>query len=133
MAVVLTVVIAFLVALPKLRLSGFYLGMGVTGDLEVGRTMAFLVLSLSQIVQAYNMRSDHSLFAVGFFGNKNLNKACLLSVVLVALVMFTPLSGPFGLVQGLPWWLYVVGLNLNLVPFPVLELFKAIGVIRHRH
>ena len=116
-----------------LTLAGFYIGMGATGDLESGRTMAFLVLSLSQIVQAYNMRSDHSLFTIGFFGNKNLNRACLLSVALVALVLFTPLAAPFGLVRGLSWWLYAVGLGLSLVPFPVLELFKAIGVIRHRH
>jgi Ca2+-transporting ATPase len=116
-----------------LTLAGFYIAKGATGSLEAGRTIAFLVLSLSQIVQAYNMRSDHSLFTIGFFGNKNLNNACLLSVMLVTLVLFTPLAQPFELVQGLPWWLYLAGIGLSLVPLPVLEAFKAIGIIRHRH
>lgn len=116
-----------------LTLAGFYIAKSATGSLEAGRTIAFLVLSLSQIVQAYNMRSDHSLFTIGFFGNNSLNKACLLSVMLVALVLFTPLAQPFELMTGLPWWLYLVGLGLSLVPLPVLEVFKAIGIIRHSH
>ncbi|MEI3580537.1 MAG: hypothetical protein V8Q30_11485 [Acutalibacteraceae bacterium] len=32
--------------------------------------MAFLVLALSQVVQAYNMRSEHSLFKIGPFSNQ---------------------------------------------------------------
>ena len=93
--------------------------------------MAFMVLSLTQIVQAFNMRSEHSLFRLGFFTNKKLNGAALISLALVCLVLFTPLRIPFGLV-ALPAWLYGCGLGLILVPLVVMELAKAVGLIRRR-
>ncbi len=98
-----------------------------------GQTLAFMVLALSQVVQAYNMRSEHSLFRIGPFTNKKLNLSALVSVVLVVLVLFTPgLSGAFGLV-ALPWWQYMVGLGLILVPLAVMEIGKLIGLIKPRH
>ncbi len=114
-----------------LTLIGFKAGENVTGTLEGGQTLAFMVLSLCQIVQAYNMRSEHSLFKIGVFSNKKLNGAALISVVLVALVLFTPLRGAFELVL-LPANLYVLGLILIFVPFVVMEISKAIGLIRHK-
>ena len=115
-----------------LTLVGFYYGMRVTGSLEVGQTMAFMILAMSQIVQSYNMRSDRSLFKIGMFGNKTLNKAALVSLVLVAVVLFTPVRKAFSLVV-LPSGLYLLALGLILVPLVVMELSKAIGLIRHKH
>ena len=106
-----------------LALSAFYIGWKVTGSDEGGQTLAFMVLALSQIVQAFNMRSGHSLFKLGFFGNKQLNKAALVSLLLVLVVLFTPLSSIFGLIY-LDWWMYLIGLALILVPFPVMEISK---------
>ncbi len=113
-----------------LTLVGFYLGEAFGGSLEAGQTMAFMVLALSQVVQAYNMRSEHSLFKIGIFSNKNLNLAALTSIVLVAVVLFTPLGTLFGLKLLKPW-LYFVALGLILVPFVVMEISKAIGLIKH--
>ena len=107
-------------------------GENVTGTLAGGQTMAFMVLSLSQIVQAYNMRSDHSLFKIGPFSNHKLNWAALASLVLVCLVLFTPVGIAFGLVT-LPWELYLLGLGLILVPVLVMEFSKACGLIKHQH
>ncbi len=115
-----------------LTLIGFYVSEKVTGSLEAGRTLAFMVLALAQVVQSYNMRSEHSLFKIGPWTNKNLNKACALSLILVVVVMFTPLAIPFGLVD-LPWYLYVLGVALSLVPLGVMEAFKALGIVKHRH
>ncbi len=39
------------------------------------------------------MRSEHSLFKIGPFTNHMLNWAALVSTLLVALVLFTPLRG----------------------------------------
>ena len=94
--------------------------------------MAFMVLALSQIVQAYNMRSEHSLFKIGPFGNRKLNLASLASLALVAVVLFTPVGIAFGLVI-LPWQMYLIALGLILVPLVVMELCKLFGVIKHRH
>lgn len=113
-----------------LSLLAFYIGETTTGTLEGGQTMAFMVLSLSQVIQAFNMRSGHSLFKIGIFGNKKLNGAALISIILVLLVLFTPLSIPFGLVL-LPGKLYLLGLGLIFVPVVVMEISKAIGVIKH--
>ena len=115
-----------------LTLIGFVLGERYGGSLEAGQTMAFMVLSLTQIVQAFNMRSEHSLFKIGVFTNHKLNWAALLSVVLVCLVLFTPVGIAFGMVS-LPAWLYLCGLGLILVPLVVMELAKAVGLVKKRH
>ena len=112
-----------------LTLIGFVAGEKTAG-LQVGQTMAFIVLALSQIVQSYNMRSAHSLFKIGFFGNKKLNGAALVSVILVLAVLFTPLRIAFGFVI-LPLWLYALALGLVLVPLAVMEISKAIGLVKH--
>ena len=114
-----------------LSLAAFWIGWQSTGDLAGGQTLAFMTLALSQVVQAFNMRSDRSLFKTGFFTNRRLNLACLLSVVLVALVLFTPVSIAFGLITLSPQ-LYLIGLGLSLVPFIVMELSKAFGLIKHQ-
>lgn len=120
----------FLFAL--ITLIGFNAGENVTGTLEGGQTLAFMVLSLSQIIQAFNMRSDRSLFMIGFFKNHKLNWAALVSIVLVAMVLFTPVRTAFGLAV-LPLKLYLLGTGLILVPLIVMELSKAFGLIKHKH
>ncbi|MDO4446047.1 MAG: calcium-translocating P-type ATPase, PMCA-type [Bacillota bacterium] len=115
-----------------LTLIAFKVGESQTGTLAGGQTLAFMVLALSQVVQAFNMRSEHSLFKIGVFTNRKLNMAALVSVVLVALVLFTPVSVAFGLVM-LDWKLYLIGLGLILVPVVVMELSKAFGLIKHHH
>lgn len=115
-----------------LTLFAFSLGERYGGSLAAGQTMAFLVLALTQIVQAFNMRSDYSLFRIGPFTNRKLNGAALLSLALVCLVLFTPVGVAFGLVI-LPSWLYLAGLGLILVPLVVMELSKAVGLVKKRH
>ncbi len=114
-----------------LTLIGFQAGEQVTGTLVGGQTMAFMVLALSQVVQAFNMRSVHSLFQIGFFGNHKLNWAALLSIVLVAVVLFSPLRIAFGLVI-LPGKLYLLALGLILTPLVVMEISKALGLLKHQ-
>ena len=109
-----------------LTLIGFQIGWRMTDSLAGGRTLAFMVLALSQVVQAYNMRSEHSLFRIGAFRNRTLNLAALTSTALVALVLFVPpVSMAFKLV-ALPWELYLVGVGLSFVPLVVMELCKGV-------
>lgn len=115
-----------------ITLIGFGYGMNVTGSLKVGQTMAFIILSLSQILQSFNMRSDRSLFKIGMFGNKTLNKAVLVSLLLVIIVLFTPVRIAFGL-EILPVGLYTIALILVLIPTVVMEISKAIGLIKNKH
>ena len=114
-----------------LTLIGFRVGENVTGSLAGGQTLAFMVLALSQVIQAFNMRSDHSLFKIGPFTNHKLNWAVLASVLMVLLVLFTPIRTAFGLVI-LPGKLYLLGAGLILVPLLVMEFSKAVGLIKHQ-
>lgn len=114
-----------------ITLVAYNLGIKSTGIEAGGQTLAFMVLALSQIVQAYNMRSEHSLFKIGVFSNKNLNWAALAAVVLVALVMFTPLSSAFGLIR-LTAAQYAEGLGLIFLPLMIFEIAKATGLIKAR-
>ncbi len=107
-----------------LALVGFKVGEFFTGTLAGGQTTAFTTLVLSQIVQAYNMRSEKSLFSSNPFGNKKLNLAVLCSLALTALVLFTPgVMTAFQFVY-LPWEMYVLGVGLALVPIVVMEIAK---------
>ena len=110
----------------SLAFIAFYLGYSHFNDINAGRTMCFMVLSLAQITQAFNMRSYQSLFKIGFFTNKMLNKAVLLSAVLVLMVLFIPpLAYIFGLVT-LTLDYYLLGLALSLSPIVIFEVLKAL-------
>lgn len=115
-----------------LSLIAFWLGEKTTGTVEGGQTLTFVVLAMSQVVQAFNMRSEHSLFQIGVFTNHKLNWAALASTLLVLLVVFTPVRTLFGMV-ALPGKLYGIGLGLILVPVLVMELSKAFGLVKHQH
>ncbi|WP_301009798.1 calcium-translocating P-type ATPase, PMCA-type [Anaerotignum lactatifermentans] len=92
----------------------------------VGRTMAFAVLSLSQLVHAFNMRGEGSLGKLPFCSNKWLLMAFVVGATLQCVViMMPPLAGIFQVVplNGEQWLLTVA---LALAPLPLVELEKAI-------
>lgn len=106
-----------------LALTAFRIGEIQTGKLAGGQTMAFIVLALSQVIQAYNMRSERSLFKIGIFSNSKLNLAACTSIVMILLVLFTPLSKAFGLML-LSGKLYLTAIGLILIPVVVMEITK---------
>ncbi|WP_164891162.1 cation-translocating P-type ATPase [Botryobacter ruber] len=66
-------------------------------DEELARTAVFLVISMLQVFNTFNMRSlKKSVFSIGIFGNKYINITFLVSLLLQLLVIYTPfLSGLF--------------------------------------
>ncbi len=99
-------------------------------NLVGGQTLAFMVLALCQIVQAYNMRSEHSLFKIGPFTNKNLNLAALASTALMAFVLFVPGVQDIFNLRYLTWQQYLIGAGLIFVPLAVMEISKLFGLIK---
>lgn len=92
----------------------------------VGRTMAFAVLSLSQLVHAFNMRGEGSLGKLPFCSNKWLLMAFVVGATLQCVViMKPPLAGIFQVVplNGEQWLLTAA---LALAPLPLVELEKAV-------
>ncbi len=113
-----------------LTLFAFRYGQKVTGQLEGGRTLAFWTLALCQVFHAFNMRSAHSLFKIGFFTNRKMNYAALISAVMVCLVTFIPpVASAFGLIMLSPVT-YLIGLGLAMLPLAVMEISKAIGLVK---
>lgn len=116
-------------------LGAFVMKDPVSGTLNhtAGSTMAFMILALSQLVQALNMRSSHSLFKVGFFSNKTMNLSLIICTAMTAFVLFVPgVVNVFGMVT-IKWYLYLIGLGLSILPIAVMELTKALGIIKtHR-
>lgn len=115
-----------------LALGAFWIGLVMSDwNIDVARTMSFMTLSVSQVIHAFNMRSEHSLFKIGPFGNGKLNGACLISLILVAFVLFTPgVMTAFSIVY-LDWIKYLICLGLALVPLVIMEISKAFGLIKH--
>ena len=113
-----------------LTLIAFFLGEKLGGSTQAGQTMAFIVLAFSQIVQAFNMRSERSLFTMNPFGNKSLSIAALVTLVLTSAILFIPtVNTVFGLIY-LPGYLYAIAVGLFMVPLAVMELAKAFGLVR---
>ena len=113
-----------------LTLGAYAIGRFGVGNFEAGSTLAFFVLAFSQIVQSFCLRSDRSLFKIGFFSNKTLNLAALASILLTAAVLFVPgIQTVFGLIY-LPGWAYLCGIGFVIVPLAVMEFAKAAGLIR---
>lgn len=108
-----------------LSLCAFLIGVQVNPD--TGHTMAFAVLSISQLVHAFNLRSNtHSAFSRGKL-NKWMFPAFLAGLALQLCVLFVPfLQGLFRVapLTGMQW-LMVAG--LCIVPLVVVEFFKAMG------
>ena len=94
------------------------------GEPVTGRTMTFAVLSLSQLVHSFNLRSEHSLFKTGIFGNLKLVGAFAAGLIMQVSVISVPfLSSIFKTVPlSLSQWLIVFG--LSLIPLIVAETEK---------
>ena len=114
-----------------LTLIGFYLGYQETGDISGGQTMAFMVLAVSQLVHAFNMRTTRPLSTIGMFSNHKLNWAVLASLALTCFVLFTPAHIAFGLMI-LPVKMYVVAAGLSIMPLLVMELSKLFEILLRR-
>ena len=89
-----------------------------------GMTMAFLTLSMAEIVHSLNLRSQRgSIFKLGS-QNKALNIAALVSLALTSLVIEVPfLANAFGFTP-ISLAEYAVALALALVMLPLVETVK---------
>lgn len=87
--------------------------------LTYARTMAFIVLTISQLCYAFTMRSDReSLFKVGIFKNKYLNISLILGTILQLLLIATPfLAKAFGV------------MSLSILDFDIVVIFAIIPLV----
>ena len=122
-----------------LTLVAFYLGIIHFGDVPIkeakdgteivtyGRTMAFIVLTFSQLFYSLSMRnSKKTIFEVGFFGNMFLIISIIISIILqVLLISISPIAEMFKVTALDPsHWGMVIG--LSLIPFAINEIIKVV-------
>ncbi len=131
-----------------LALIAFCIGLGTTGEnlpiievtqndgtirtlseeevrVEIGQTMAFTVLALSQLVHVFNIRNNKkSIFKTGIFNNSKLILATVVSAALMLIILvIEPLREIFS-IPVLPLMNIVEVVILVFMPIVIVELFK---------
>lgn len=114
-----------------LTLAAYFLGEYVLSDpgeaYQAANTMAFATLTFCQLFHAFDVRSEHwSLFHIGFFSNRAMNKAFLAGTAMqLSVLLLPPLQRVFQTVPLSPLEWTVV-LALALAPLVICELEKAL-------
>lgn len=106
-----------------LTLFAFNLGTNLYG-LEVGRTMAFILLSMLELVHSFNIRSEEFIFKIGIFKNIYLIGAFILGIILqVAVVAIPQIAKIFDVVPlNNIQWLYTIA--ISILPIFIMEAQK---------
>lgn len=107
-----------------LTLFSYVIGTKYIGN---GSTMAFAVLSFSQLFHAYNMRSPHSLFQVGLLRNKVMNLCFSICTILQLLVITSPWLQNIFQVAPLTFSQWLVVIACSVAPVFFVELQKYIA------
>ncbi len=108
-------------------LSVIAFGIGaLCGGNEVGRTMAFTVLAVSQLFHAFNMRSTRSLFTVSPFSNPWLLGSFLLGTAIQVAIVQLPLFGRMFLTVPLSGMQWLITFALCMFPIVFCEAYKCI-------
>ena len=105
-----------------LTLVAFYIGLFRYSNLDIGRTMAFCVLSISQLVHSLNVRSNHSIFLTP--KNLLLSAAIILGILLQVLVVISPLFSSWFSTANLNAEQWKVTAILCILPLIIVEFSK---------
>lgn len=95
-------------------------------SVDVARTMAFCVLSVSQLFHAFNMRSEKSVLNGRFLENKLLVMSLILGIIMQIAVVSVPVFAEVFKVCPLSVAAWTVVGILSVVPLAVVELQKAV-------
>lgn len=92
---------------------------------EIGQTMAFVVLALSELVHVFNIRNNkESIFKTKIFNNGKLILAILVSAILMFVILLIPGLRAIFSIPVLPMSNIVEIVILVLLPMVIVEIFK---------
>lgn len=101
-------------------LSGYAIGNGY--DYQTACTMAYLILSLSQLIYVLEIRNNRGIFRDGI--TPFMAASLCVSLAMVGVVAFVPaFQQVFGL-TSMPIWLYAVAVALSCLPAVVHEIWR---------
>ena len=96
---------------------------------EIGQTMAFTVLALSELVHVFNIRNNKkSIFKTGILSNRKLILANLASAALMLVILLVPSLRSIFSIPVLPLMNVIEVVILIFVPIVVVELFKLLKI-----
>ena len=119
-----------------LTLAAFLIGLATTTEpidgltleqtkIEVGETMAFVVLAFSELVHVFNVRDNkNSIFKTGILGNKVLLLAVGASALLMAIILVIPGLREVFSIPILPMGNVLEIIGLVLAPVVIVEILK---------
>ena len=119
-----------------LTLGAFMIGLATTTEpidgltldeskIEVGQTMAFVTLALSELVHVFNVRNNkQSVFKTGILNNKKLLLAVGASALLMIIILAVPALRTIFSIPVLPTANIIELVLLILAPLVIVELFK---------
>ena len=92
---------------------------------EIGQTMAFVVLAFSELVHVFNIRNNKkSIFKTHPFNNQVLLGAIALSAALMLIILFIPALRHIFSIPVLPMNNVLEIVGLVLLPLVIVEIFK---------
>ena len=95
-------------------------------NIEGAHTMVFATLITSELLRAFSVRSEkYTLKELGWFSNKNLVKANLLSFALLLIVMYIPILRKLFELEFISWQWWII-LLLSFLPLVIGEIRKKI-------
>ena len=111
-----------------LTLTSYIIGETVIGSHEVGTTMAFVTLAITQLFHSFNVKSEHTLFHKTTFNNKMLNLAFILGFALQMAVVYIPglNTGVFQTV-ALKWNELLIAIGLAFAMVVIMEVYKLVA------
>ena len=93
--------------------------------IEIGQTMAFSVLALSQLVHVFNIRDNkNSIFKTKPFNNKTLLGAIAISALLMITILVVPVLRQIFSIWALPVGNILEVICLVFAPIVIVEIFK---------
>jgi Ca2+-transporting ATPase len=105
---------------------------GLTLDqtkIEVGQTMAFIVLALSELVHVFNIRdNEKSVFKTNIFNNMKLIGAVIISALMMFVVLLVPALREIFSIPLLPVNNILEVILLVFAPLVIVEIFKALKI-----
>ena len=96
---------------------------------EIGQTMAFIVLAFSELIHVFNVRNNkESLFKTGIGGNKKLIGAIGLSSLLMIIILAIPALREVFSIPILPAQNIIETIILIIAPVIIVEIFKVLKI-----
>ena len=96
---------------------------------EIGQTMAFIVLAFSELVHVFNIRNNEkSIFKTGIGGNKTLFGAIGISALLMIIILAIPALRTIFSIPVLPVENILETIGLVLAPIVIVEIFKLLKI-----